>query len=251
MLLERLYDAAAPHLESKRVREVRMGCALVGVVLDSGEFGAAYALPGERAEAEPAFPDPERYVGRDARTLAAGLRSGNLVERALGMAACNAVAVPDPARCLEDPDAVATVAVGPNDTVGLIGFIRSVYRRVEGVAARIVVFDRSLDGEPGIYPEERQPELLPQCDLVFVTGSAVTNGTLERLLPWCARAREVVVIGPSTPLYPEAFAGTGVTVLAGATWPPEHQREALAMIGQGHGFHSMGYLTHRWAMRVN
>ena len=88
--------------------------------------------------------------------------------------------------------------VRPADTVGLIGSTRSIHRRIEGRVNRIIVFDRSLDGEPGISPEEQQPELLPLCDVVFVTGSAVTNGTLEAVLPWCRRARDIVVIGPST-----------------------------------------------------
>ena len=70
--------------------------------------------------------------------------------------------------------------------MGLIGFIRSIHRRIEGRVARILIFDRSLEGEPGISPEEQQPELLPLCDVVFVTGSAVTNGTLETLLPGAA-----------------------------------------------------------------
>ncbi|OTA40396.1 MAG: hypothetical protein A6D92_18305 [Symbiobacterium thermophilum] len=52
-LLERLYEAAAPRLCGKRVQDVRIGSHLVGVLLDSGEFGAAYALPGERQTPEP------------------------------------------------------------------------------------------------------------------------------------------------------------------------------------------------------
>ncbi|MBY6276599.1 DUF364 domain-containing protein [Symbiobacterium thermophilum] len=249
-LLERLYEAAAPRLCGKRVQDVRIGSHLVGVLLDSGEFGAAYALPGERQTPEPVFPDPARYVGMPAVELAAGLKQEDLVARALGMAAANAVARPEPGHCLEDPDALTTVPVRPADTVGLVGFIRSIHRRIEGRVNRIIVFDRSLDGEPGISPEEQQPELLPLCDVVFVTGSAVTNGTLEAVLPWCRRARDIVVIGPSTPLYPEAFAGTGVTVIAGATWPPEHHQAALAGIGAGKRFHDMHGLTRRWALRV-
>jgi len=249
-LLERLYEAAAPRLQGKRVREVRIGHYLIGVLLDSGELGVAYALPGERKAPEPVFPDPARYVGMDALDLAAGLKQDDLVARALGMAAANAVAQPDPAHSLEDPDALTTVPVRPTDTVGLIGFIRSIHRRIDDRVDRIIIFDRSLDGEPGISPEEQQPELLPLCDVVFVTGSAVTNGTLETILPWCRKARDIVIIGPSTPLYPEAFAGTGVTVLAGATWPPEHHGQALAGIGEGKRFYQLNELTHQWALRV-
>ena len=71
-LLERLYEAAAPRLCGKRVQDVRIGSHLVGVLLDSGEFGAAYALPGERQTPEPVFLDPARYVGMPAETITEG-----------------------------------------------------------------------------------------------------------------------------------------------------------------------------------
>lgn len=250
MLLERLYEAAVPRLADKRVQEVRIGNQLVGVLLDSGELGAAYALPGERRIVEPVFPDPAPFIGMPAADLAARLLEPDLVSRALGLAVCNAVAQSDPSRCLEDPDVATTVPVRPTDTVGLIGLIHSMHRRLAGWAAHLIVFDRSLEGEPGIRPVEQQPELLPLCDVVFVTGSAVTNGTLEAVLPWCTKAREVVVIGPSTPLYPEVFADTGVTVIAGATWLPQHHARALEGIAAGLGFHDMADLSRRWALRV-
>lgn len=251
MLMERLAEAAAPRLARRTVTDVRMGRALVGVVLDNGQYGTAYSLPGEQ-EAQTAPPiNLGALVGRPATHLLKGLlEPSSTLERAIGVAAVNAVAELDPAPALmrEDANAAATVPIRPTDTVGFVGRIRSVLQRAEGRARRIIVFDRSLT--EGVYPEERQPELLPQCDLVFITGSALTNGTLENLLRWCLWAREVVLIGPSTPLYPAVFAGSGVTVLAGAIWPPENRLAVMEQISQEAGFHTMGSLAQRWAVRV-
>ena len=45
-----------------------------------------------------------------------------------------------------------------------------------------------------------------------------------------------MLIGPSTPLYPEAFVGSGVTVLAGFRWQIADPEEALAQIAAGAHF---------------
>lgn len=247
MLLKRIYEEALPRLAHRRVAEVRIGRALLAVVFDDGRYGVAYTLPGELA-GTPA-PEPAALVGMQAAELAKKLvEPESTLERALGLAVCNAVAEPDPSLVLTDPDAGLTAPIRPADTVGLVGYIRSVAKRAEAESARLIVFDRSE--QEGVYPEELQAELLPECDVVFITGSALTNGTLERLLSWCTRARDVVLIGPSTPLYPRAFVGTAVTVLAGATWPVANRERILAEIGRGACFHEIGSLTERLALRV-
>ncbi|MFO7173917.1 MAG: DUF364 domain-containing protein, partial [Bacillota bacterium] len=241
-------EEAAPRLAGRRVREVRIGAKMLAVALDNGRFGVASALRGERGESPAAVPDVGALVGRPATELAAGLLSGEILDRALGVAVLSAVAEPDPALVLEDADGAAVVATRPTDTVGLVGFMRTLAARLEPQVARLMVFDRSE--RENVYPEEWQPELLPQCDLVFITATAILNGTLERLLTYCTGAREVVVVGPTTPLYPAAFAGTGVTVLAGAAWPPEHREAVMAAIARGASFHDISSLARRWALRV-
>ncbi|MEW8979689.1 MAG: DUF364 domain-containing protein [Symbiobacterium sp.] len=241
MLLERVLEAAEPRLAERRVRAVQVGPKIVGVVLDDGRFGAGYHLPGERRDGEPSVSEVAGHVaalaGRPALEVARRCLPGaNTFDRALGVALCNAVAEPDPARCLVDPDAAAAVPARASDTVGFVGYVGSVVRRVQAEAARTIIFDRSEEDQEDVYPESCQPELLPLCDLVFITGSALINCTLERLLTYCTRAREVVLIGPSTPLYPEAFAGTGVTVLAGFRWQIADPDAALAQIAAGAHF---------------
>jgi uncharacterized protein (DUF4213/DUF364 family) len=128
-------------------------------------------------------------------------------------------------------DAADVFAVRPGDTVGMIGNIGPVAKQLKPKAKRMIVFDR---GKPeGVYPEERQEELLPQCDLIVITSSTLLNGTFSRVISYCRQAREVVLTGATTPLYPEAFHGTGVTVLAGSRWFPQYKKEIFTRISQG------------------
>jgi len=202
MLLERVLEAASPGLSGRRVRAAQVGPRIVGVVLDDGRFGAGYHLPGERQAGAPSVAEVSAraaaLAGQPALDVARRCLPGHSpFDRALGVALCNAAAEPDPARCLVDPDAASAAPAGPDDTVGFVGYVGTVVRRVRAQAARTIIFDRSEEDQEDVYPEERQPELLPQCDLVFITGSALINCTLERLLTYCTRAREIVLIGPS------------------------------------------------------
>ena len=64
-------------------------------------------------------------------------------------------------------------------------------------------------------PCAQQKEILPTCDIVVVSGTSVINRTVEDLLAMCPNAREFVLTGTSTPMFPAAYAGSGVTSLAG------------------------------------
>ncbi|MYM62479.1 DUF364 domain-containing protein [Pseudomaricurvus sp. HS19] len=65
---------------------------------------------------------------------------------------------------------------------------------------------------PGDHPEEAAGTLLPEADWVFITASALANGTLARLLQWSANAT-TVLMGPTLPCVAE-WRNFGVDYLA-------------------------------------
>lgn len=68
--------------------------------------------------------------------------------------------------------------------------------------------------KPGDLPAEAAPIVLPQADLVAITGMAWVNGTLSDLLKLCPPSAEVLLLGASTPLSPVLFSH-GVDFLSG------------------------------------
>ena len=59
---------------------------------------------------------------------------------------------------------------------------------------------------PELLPEDQACELLPQCSVAIITATTLVNGTIDALLAATAGCREVVLLGPSTPLVPRVFA---------------------------------------------
>lgn len=92
-------------------------------------------------------------------------------------------------------------------TVGHFKGIDALY----GPICDFTVFER--EPRPGDLPESAEEDLLPAMDLVFITGMAITNKTLPRLLQLAASCR-VVITGPSLPLADPLF-DFGADVLSG------------------------------------
>jgi uncharacterized protein len=71
-----------------------------------------------------------------------------------------------------------------------------------------------LDPDEDHVPASAAPEVLPQADVVGITGSTLANGTLSGLLELCRPDAFVVLIGPTTPISPVLFQ-YGATALCG------------------------------------
>lgn len=127
-------------------------------------------------------------------------------------------------RALDLPDepTAATpfgLQVRPADKVGMIGYIQAVAEQLANLKAQVYIFDKGLtlnggEGAAEVMEMSRQPEILPLCDLMIISGTTLINGSIDHLLDLCRKAREIILVGSSTPMLTEAFRGTGVTALA-------------------------------------
>jgi uncharacterized protein (DUF4213/DUF364 family) len=99
---------------------------------------------------------------------------------------------------------------------------------------RISVTSVDLIPKPGSLPAHEVGNHLPLSQVAIITATSLINGTLDHLLELSGGCREVAILGPSTPLLPEAFAGTPVTCLAGIR--VREPKRVLQSIAEGQGF---------------
>ena len=149
---------------------------------------------------------------RSAIELARLALSDDLLDAALGMAAVNSLIDVDESRCeeLNGRDLLLEQAVGR--TVALVGHFPFVPELRE-VSRRLSVLE--LRPRPGDLPAEEAARVIPEAEVVAITGAALVNHSIDSLLGYCRPEALVIVIGPTTPLSPFLF-DFGVDVLSGA-----------------------------------
>jgi len=175
--------------------------------------------------------EPGTLSGSRAEDLLRLLESPLGPDSSVGLAVLNAL-VERPEGAVE-ADALDLAEVRDGDIVGVVGSFPPGYlARLERRASRVYVFERPplCRGE---LPDWAEQLILPECDVVLVTGTTVVNKTVAAVLEACSSAREVVLVGPSVPLIPEPFASRGVTVLAGVDGV--EPARALAVVREGGG----------------
>lgn len=253
MLMEKIVASAHRVLEGKTIKDIAVGISLIGVELSDGSVGIAYVLRDDLPNGCSVFQYVCDICGKPAEEIAQWAVTGSEnVQRAIGTAvltaASNALTLSDDT----STDYPFNLDFRPTDTVGMIGYIKPVAERIAR-HCNLVAFDEglSLHGEKMlVYPMKKQEELLPQCDLVILSGTTTINGTIDHLLELCKNAREIAMVGPSTPMYPEGWKNTGITNLAGALWDNSKKEEIFKAITLACGVSELNRYMIRKNVRV-
>ena len=240
MIIEKVLASAREHLAGKTVRDLVVGISLTACELDGGEVGVSYVLRDNLPNGCSAFPYAQEVIGRPAGEIAEWVVSGgDDLQRGIGdavlAAASRGLEIPDDAN---DPERPFGMEVKPDDAVGMVGMIPPVAENLGRLAGRMIIFDEGLarhGGAPMIYPTDRQPQLLPECDIVILSGTTVINRSIDSLLSMCVKSREVVMVGASTPMFPKGWVGSKVTRLAGSWWDDARKNEIFRLISLGCG----------------
>ena len=156
--------------------------------------------------------DAARLAGRSARELARRALSDDPIDAALGMAAVNSLLDVDESRCEErnGRDLLLERALGKR--VALVGHFPFVPELRE-VARELSVLELRL--RPGDLPATEAARVIPEAEVVAITGTAFVNHTIEPLLGYCRPEALVIVIGPTVPLSSVLF-DFGVDIISGA-----------------------------------
>lgn len=193
------------------VRKVSIG--LHWTMVCGERCGLASTMAGEISHRhEPVQMVGEIEAGRSLQSLAEWVLSDNLVEAGVGMAALNAALDVDTSMAKALNASAFILERCENQNVCVVGhfpFVKDVKAKAKNCW---VLEKRDIAGD---LPASAAKEVIPQCDMVAVTGTALINHSMEQILSLVPKKAFTIVLGPSTPLSPiwfnypvDAYSGT-------------------------------------------
>jgi uncharacterized protein (DUF4213/DUF364 family) len=187
--------------------------------------------------------------GRPARDLAEEALSDHGIRRAIGIAAMNALADtcwrrrPHPETELRfGIDAFDATEIRPGDKVVVVGAFVPFLRQLKRRHQPFLVLEQdpaTLKPEelPFFRPAEQASSVVPEADVLLITGTTLINDTLEELLRLAKPTARVTMVGPTVSLLPDAFLRRGADILGTVRiTAPNEFLETLAEGGSGYHF---------------
>nr|WP_256115953.1 DUF364 domain-containing protein [Shinella lacus]MCQ4629781.1 DUF364 domain-containing protein [Shinella lacus] len=246
-----------PALDDITIERVAIGLFFTGVKLSTGHAGACATPVKDMPEAvccpssAMAMPFPGKLRGRRAADLLDEAVEQVGIRRSVGIATLNALAqivnenrTPQGFEIVEGLDAFAGAEVGADETVVVVGAFVPFLRELRNIGARHWVLEKDPSTlkpheMPYFKEAERAPDVVPEADVLIITGTTLANDTLGDLIALAKPSARIVVVGPTVTMIPDAFFERGCHILGGikVTDPDAF----LAVIAEGgSGYHFFG-----------
>ena len=217
-LLDQVRAALVDRDAGGRIVDVLTGHNLVYVEVETDD-GTREAAVVYRPEGD--LPDA---TGRDALAVAADAAkpSADRPLRAVGIGALNALSRP-----FVDwrSGGVMTPSTDSVDVIAMVGLFGPVLRTFDDVEVRVLERHPEEVSPPEDLPAgvdvtlhgpDAAPDAVPDADVLYVTGTTLLFGGIERYLDASPPGQLVVLVGATASLYPGPAFDAGVGVVAGA-----------------------------------
>ncbi|HEY91585.1 MAG TPA: DUF364 domain-containing protein [Dehalococcoidia bacterium] len=192
------------------VQDVRQGPFQTAAVTRSCGLASTPHDPGPHHTRSP-VKEAGSLVDYDSRTLARLALSASTLEAAIGMAAINSLLKVEEQYCTELNAGDLLAKKGEGKKVAIVGHFPFI-PCLRTITGELWVIEKNP--QEGDFPEAESERLIPQADVIGITGTAFTNHTIEHLLDLCNPDAYIVVLGGTTPLSPVLF-DYGVNAISG------------------------------------
>ena len=233
------------------VERVVVGLFFTGVKLSNGVCGISYTPLKS-------LPHSGGMVGKGIEFFTRDINSPSPLKKTIAIAVINALSQTcfqknpslyniklnaDPFDELTFKDGSFSVIIG-----ALVPYIKDMMKN--GRDFRILELDKSVlkENELVYYlPASEAKNVVPKADNLIITGTTLINDTLEEILSFKKDGADVVVVGPTVSMLPQALFECGVKHIGGVY--TTHADELLDIIAQaGSGYHFFKKFANKFAI---
>jgi uncharacterized protein len=246
MLADEIYQSALAISDQHRATDIRVGLGYTAVALEDGRCGLAYTLREQEHESCTVIADAGTLMGRKASELISWIKQPDEIACAIGLATANALfPIPDGAA---QSDILEMLSPRSEDAVGMIGYFGPLVGPIRKSCRVLHIFERKPIPDLGVLPDSAAGDILPQCQVVVISATTLLNRTIDELLNHCGSAREIAILGPSTPFVSEPFKKRGVTILSGIQVLDTPR--ILQVVSEAGGTRKFGQAVRKLTMRI-
>jgi hypothetical protein len=192
------------------VKDIRQGVFHTGVM--TRYCGLAATLPRDALRQDPPnVKEPGFLTEKSASELARLAYSESILEASIGVAAINSLLEVDENLCIEINAAEIIMEKGKGKKVAIVGHFPFV-KRVREVADKLWVIEKNP--REGDFSENDGESLIPQADIVAITGTSLTNHSFDHLISLCNKNAFIIMLGDTVPLSSVLF-DYGVDAISG------------------------------------
>jgi len=253
--IETIRNIASGEIGRITIDRAVVGLFFTGVKLSTGHVGACAtpikSIPDAVCcpSSVQAMPFPGKMRGRRAADFLDEVQQQDGIRRAVGIATMNALAEfcwdrrPHPGVDMDvGIDAFDAVTLRTNQLVVVVGAFIPFLRALKRLGQPYLVLEQDpatlkADEMPFYRHASEMPAIVPQADVLLVTGTTLLNDTLDDILAAAPPNACKVVVGPTVGLVPDAYLRRKCDFLGGirVTCPDEFL-DVLAEGGSGYHF---------------
>ncbi len=199
--MNNILDALLGSLLEGRITKVLIGLHWTAVVADI-EGGQRCGLASTLSKphhhhGDLDVPQAGQLESLSGSALAILAQSDEPTLASVGVAAINALLPHHPEAWIDLNAEEMLAKHGVGKKVALIGHFPFAARLRSRVGELLVLEQQP---QPGDLPAVAAAEILPQADVVAITGTTLINHTLDELMAFCSAQALIILLGPSTPL---------------------------------------------------
>lgn len=213
-IAQSLIGFALPLAEQATVKDLRLGLGYSCIEFSDGRSGVAWTPDNRQSGSCTHLRQAGNLLGLKASETLSWLDSENLLERAIGLATFNALNSKVKRNLLSE-EATSLLQIKNSDHVVMVGYFAPIIPKLKETGCRLEIVE--LDEEkPEVLNSQQGFKALAECDVAIITATSIINNTADGLFAALKRNRAATILGPSTPMAPEAFKDTRITQFSGS-----------------------------------